>query len=280
MKRKLHAPTIKAAPAGVVQRLRRRLPVLRRLWAQRSFRIGFAIAVVLALAAVFAPALALADPTQMHIRFRFRHPSAAFPLGTDAFGRDVYSRLLYGTRLSLWIGLSVTLISGVAGTAIGVVAGYFRALDQALMRTMDGLMAFPAILLAIGVSAALGPHLASVIIALAVAYVPRTARIVRASTLSIREMEFVQAAQVTGAGSTRIVLRHVLPNCMGPLLVQLTFTFAYAILAEATLSFLGVGGAAPTPSWATSSLKGVTSRWMPGGSCCFLGWSSASRRWR
>jgi peptide/nickel transport system permease protein len=121
---------------------------------------------------------------------------------------------------------------------------------------MDGLMAFPAILLAIGLSAALGPHLASVIIALAVAYVPRTARIVRASTLSIREMEFVQAAQVTGAGSTRIVLRHVLPNCMGPLLVQLTFTFAYAIWAEATLSFLGVGAPPPTPNWSNIIAEG------------------------
>jgi peptide/nickel transport system permease protein len=235
---------------------RRRWPVARKLWAHRSFRIGLVVLVLLVLAAVFGPWLRGIEPTAMQTRFRFQPPSARFPFGTDAYGRDVLSRVLHGARLSLWVGVSVALLSGLVGTAIGVVAGQFRRLDSPLMRCMDALMAFPAIILAIGISAALGPQAASVIVALGVAYVPRTARIVRAAVLVIREAEYIEAARVAGAGSLRIITRHLLPNCLGPLVVQLTFVFAYAILAEATLSFLGIGPPPPTPSWGNIIAEG------------------------
>ena len=227
----------------------RSLVVLRRLGSHRSFRIGFVIIVLLVLAAVLAPWLTGFDPTAMRARLRFRPPQAAYLFGTDNFGRDVFTRCLYGARLSLTIGLGTALLSGIVGAIAGVVAAQFRWLDGALMRLMDGLAAFPAIILAIGLAAVLGPQVGSLIIALSVAYVPRTARIVRASALVVRELEFVDAARVAGASSLRIIARHLLPNCMGPLLVQLTFVFAYAILAEAALSFLGIGPPPPAPSW-------------------------------
>ena len=227
---------------------RRRFPVLRKLARHRSFCIGAAIVFVLVGAALLGPLLRGMDPTAMHMRFRYRPPSALYPFGADGFGRDVLTRVLFGAQLSLFIGLSVALLSGLFGTIVGIAAGHFRALDSLLMRCLDALMAFPAILLAIGIGAALGPQTGSVIVALSVAYVPRTARIVRASALVIREMEYIEAARVGGAGHLRIILKHLLPNCVGPLVVQLTFIFAYAILAEAALSFLGIGPPPPTPS--------------------------------
>ena len=229
---------------------------MRRLLRHRSFQVGGTLVLLLSLAALAAPLLTSVPPEAMHIRYRFRPPSALFPAGTDRFGRDVMTRVLYGARLSLWIGLAVALVSGAGGALVGVAAAQWRRVDGILMRFMDALMAFPAILLAIGVSAALGPRSSSVIIALSVAYLPRTARIVRASAIVVREMEYVEAARVSGAGSLRIIGRHLLPNCTGPILVQLTFVFAYAILAEAALSFLGVGAPPPTPSWGNIVAEG------------------------
>ncbi len=245
-----------AAPAVQVLAERRRFRVLRKLAAHRSFKIGLVLVVFLVLCAVIGPWLSGIDPTAMSIRYRFKPPSARFPFGSDQYGRDVLTRVLYGGRLSLSIGFSVALISGVVGTLIGVTAGYFRTLDPYVMRLMDALMAFPAILLAIGIGAALGAQASSIVIALAVAYVPRTARIVRGSVLVIREMEYLQAARVSGAGDLHIIVKHVLPNCLGPLIVQLTFIFAYAILAEATLSFLGIGPPPPAPSWGNIIAEG------------------------
>ncbi|WP_158741907.1 ABC transporter permease [Acidisphaera sp. L21] len=240
---------VAALPIREFARPRRRFRTLRKLVAHRSFLFGATVMVLLTAAAMAAPLLTHIDPTAMQVRFRLRPPSAAFPFGTDAFGRDVFTRVLYGAKLSLWIGLSVALLSGAGGAAVGVVGAQFRRLDPLLMRVMDALMAFPAILLAIGLGAALGPSPSSVIIALAVAYLPRTARLVRASALVIRELEYVEAARVSGAGNLRIIWKHILPNCMGPLLVQLSFVFAYAILADAALSFLGIGTPPPAPSW-------------------------------
>lgn len=245
-----------ATAAGEFLAPRRRFATLRRLARHRSFRVGAVLVALLVLSALLAPLLTAADPTAMHMRFRFRPPSPAFPFGTDMFGRDVMTRVFYGARLSLWIGLAVTVLSGVCGALVGVAAAQFRRLDGLLMRMMDALMAFPAIILAIALTAALGPQTTSVIIALVVAYLPRTARIVRASALVVRELEFVEAARVSGAGSLRIIWRHLLPNCLGPLLVQLTFIFAYAILAEAVLSFLGIGPPPPTPSWGNIVAEG------------------------
>ena len=235
---------------------RRRLRALRKLVRHRSFLIGGAIVLLLVVAALAAPILTGFDPTAMRVRLRFKPPQWEFPFGTDRFGRDIYTRVLYGAQISLWIGLATTLLSGAVGAAIGVISAQFRALDAPLMRLMDALMAFPAILLAIGLAAALGSGITNLIIALSVAYMPRTARLVRASALVVRELEFVDAARVAGAGSLRIMFRHLLPNCMGPLLVQLTFVFAYAILAEAALSFLGIGVPPPAPSWGNIVAEG------------------------
>ncbi len=234
---------------------RRRWRAVRKLARHRSFMLGFAIMAVMLAAALLAPATGL-DPMAMKIRLRFRPPQAAFWFGTDQFGRDLLTRVLYGAQLSLWIGLSVALLSGGIGAFIGVLSAQYRRLDSLMMRIMDALMAAPAILLAIGLGAALGPQTQSVIIALAVAYIPRTARIVRASALVTRELEFIEAARVSGISSLRIMLQHLLPNAMGPLLVQSTFVFAYAILAEAALSFLGVGPPPPAPSWGNIIAEG------------------------
>ena len=235
---------------------RRRFRVVRKLARHRSFSIGFVIMAAMLIIAIAAPYITGLDPTAMKIRMRFRPPQGAFWFGTDQFGRDLLTRVLYGARMSLWIALAVALLSGVVGALIGVLSAQFRRFDSLLMRIMDALMAAPAIMLAIGLGAALGPQTHSVIIALAVAYIPRTARIVRASALVTRELEFIEAARVAGISPLRIMLRHLLPNAMGPLLVQSTFVFAYAILAEAALSFLGVGPPPPAPSWGNIIAEG------------------------
>ena len=230
--------------------------LLRRLASHRSFQFGVTLVVLLALAAIFAPLLTSHDPSSMKVRFRFKPPSLAFPFGTDNFGRDIYTRVLYGARVSLWIGLVVASFSGLLGAVFGVLAAQFRRLDPFVMRVMDALMSFPAILLALGVTAALGPRMESVVIALTVAYVPAGVRLVRASALVIRELDYVDAARIAGASNARIMLRHILPNSVSPLLVHVTFVFAYAILAEAALSFLGVGVPPPTASWGNIIAEG------------------------
>ena len=188
---------------------------------------------------MLAPWIAPVDPNKLAMRYKFLPPSPEHLFGTDNFGRSLWSRVIWGARLSMIIGASVVAINAVFGTLIGAAAGYFRALDNVLMRINDALMAFPAVLLAIGVTAVLGPSLNDVIIALAIVYTPRTARIVRSSVIVLREMEYVQAAVAAGAGHWRILRRHILPNAMAPLIVQLRFLFAYAVLTEATLSLPG-----------------------------------------
>ena len=231
--------------------------VTRRLRRNRLFVAGLAIMLVISTLALLAEMIAAHDPTRMYFRHRFVPPGhAQFPLGTDNFGRDLLSRMLHGAQVSLRIGLAVVLLTGLFGTAIGALAGYFRRLDNPLMRLMDAFMAFPAILLAIAMAAALGPSELNAIIALATVYTPRTARIVRASVLVVREMDYVEAIRAAGATDTRILIRHILPNCLAPLIVQLTFIFAYAILAEAILSFIGVGPPPPTPTWGNIIAEG------------------------
>ncbi|MBI3711142.1 MAG: ABC transporter permease [Proteobacteria bacterium] len=222
----------------------------------RLFATGVVLFGIVLVLAVFADVLAIAPPEKMQVRFRFRTPEWAFPLGTDNFGRDIWSRLVYGARLSLAIGFGVVVATGIAGTAIGLAAGYFRRLDNPLMRAMDALMAFPAVLLAIAIAAALGPSAINAVIALAAVYTPRTARIVRATVLVVRETEYVQAALACGARHYWIIRHHVLPNSLAPLIVQLTFIFAYAVLTEAILSFLGVGPPPPTPTWGNMIAEG------------------------
>ena len=236
--------------AGVSQGLQARAPSLwKKLLSHRLFMTGATLLFFMLLLALFADLIELRPPEKMQVRLRFKAPDFPYPLGTDNYGRDIYSRLIHGARLSLAIGFAVALVTGIFGTLIGVSAGYFRKLDGPLMRLMDALMAFPAILLAIAIAAALGPSALNAVIALSVVYTPRTARIVRSTVLVVRETDYVQAAKSCGARDLWIVWRHVLPNSLAPLIVQLTFIFAYAILAEAILSFLGVGPPPPTPTW-------------------------------
>lgn len=237
------------------QRLRRSR-VLRRLLGHKLFLSGVVLFSIVLAAAALADVLAPLPPDEIQIRHRFEPPSIEFPMGTDNFGRDLLSRIVYGARLSLAIGFSVVILTGVAGTLIGAIAGYFRRLDNPVMRVMDAFMAFPAILLALGIAAALGASAVNAVIALSLVYAPRTARIVRASVLVVREMEYVHAARACGASHWRILLKHVLPNSLAPLIVQLTFIFAYAVIAEAILSFLGLGPEPPTPTWGNVIAEG------------------------
>ncbi|WP_144184294.1 ABC transporter permease [Elioraea rosea] len=226
----------------------RRAGVVVRALGHRGVLIGLALFGAVVLIALFADWIAPHDPVRNNFRYRLGAPNDIHWLGTDRFGRDILSRIIHGTRVSLRIGLMVVVTTGVLGALLGAMAGYFRALDGPIMRVMDGLMAFPGILLAVSLAAALGPSETNAAIALTVAYTPRTARIVRASVLVVREMEYVEAARALGAGHAHILFRHILPNSLTPLVVQSTYIFALSILAEAVLSFIGVGPPPPTPS--------------------------------
>lgn len=211
---------------------------------------GFIVLLILIFVAVFAEQVApfgYAEQDYMMIR---KPPSEAHLLGTDEFGRDILSRLIFGSRVSLQVGLVAVSISLFAGGAIGAVAGYYGGrVDNILMRIMDVQLAIPTILLAIVISAALGPGLFNLMVAVGITSIPRFARLMRASVLSIKGMEFIEAARAMGASHTRIILMYILPNCMAPLIVQSTLSVANAILFAATLSFLGLGIQPPFPEW-------------------------------
>jgi peptide/nickel transport system permease protein len=230
--------------------------MIRRLLAHRSFVTGLVLFGIILLAAALAPLIAGADPVRIAMRQKFLAPSWEHLFGTDNFGRSLWSRVIWGAQLSVIIGLSVVALNAVFGTLVGALAGYFPRLDNPAMRVNDALMAFPAVLLAIAITAVLGPSTTDVILAVAIVYIPRTARLVRASVIVVRQMDYVQAARACGAGHWRILRHHVLPNCMAPLIVQLSFLYAYAVLTEAVLSFLGVGAVPPTPTWGNIMSEG------------------------
>ncbi|MBL8592881.1 MAG: ABC transporter permease [Devosia sp.] len=231
---------------------------LKRLAANRSFLLGAILFGSICLVTLLAPLITSVDPNALSVRNRFKPPSEIYLFGTDNLGRDMLSRVLNGARLSLGIGFAVVILNAVFGVLLGAIAGYYRRLDDLLMRIADALMAFPAVLLAIGIAAALGPSAATAIIALAVVYIPRTARVVRASILVARELDYVQAARAAGARDGRILWHHIMPNCMAPLIVQLSFVFAYAVLSEAVLSFLGLSAPPTVPSWGVLIAEGRT----------------------
>ncbi|MCY4007965.1 MAG: ABC transporter permease [Rhodobacteraceae bacterium] len=229
---------------------------LELLFARRAVLFALIVFAIIALLCAFASVVAPSDPAKMSVRDRLTAPGADFILGADAFGRDVASRLLFAGRVSLSVGLGVAALSSLVGVVLGLCAGFFRQLDAPLSRLVDAMMAFPDILLAIALVSILGGSAVNVILALAIVYAPRIARIVRASTLVIRELPFVEAATALGVSTPAIMVRHVLPNILSPIIVQATFIFAYAMLAEAGLSFLGVGIDPSTPTWGTMINEG------------------------
>jgi peptide/nickel transport system permease protein len=235
-----------------------------------SVVIGASIVLLLALVAILAPVLGTVDPKAIDPAYRNRLPGSPhvvtavdgqettriFLMGADTLGRDVYSRVIYGTRVSLIVGISVALISASLGLAIGLVAGYLRWVDVIVMRIMDGLMAIPGILLAIGLVAVWGAGLGTVILAIAVPEIPRFVRLVRSLVLTIREEPYVEAAIAVGTPVPLILIRHVMPNTLGPMIVQGTFVCASAILIEAILSFLGIGIPTDIPTWGNIMAEG------------------------
>jgi peptide/nickel transport system permease protein len=211
---------------------------------------GAVIIVVMILAAVLAPAISPYDPLETDFLAMLSPPSAQHWLGTDAFGRDLLSRLIYGSRTALLVGFASAFLGATCGALIGVSSAYFGGrVDLALQRVVDVFLAFPIIILALAVVAILGTGIGNVIMAITVPMVPNCARVVRSSALAVREMPYVEAARATGCGHGRIILRHMLPNVMAPYLIMLTAFVGQAILLEASLSFLGLGVAEPTPAW-------------------------------
>jgi len=212
-------------------------------------RLALAMVALVVVMAVFAPWLSTQDPMFLDPAVRLKGPSPDHLLGTDAFGRDLYSRIIYGSRVSLMVGAGVLAISIAFGVVLGALAGYFRGLDSIIMRIMDGIMAIPAVLLAIALVAVSGSSLYTVIIAIAVPEIPRVTRLVRSIMLSVRGEPYVEAAITLGTPPAKVLLRHMLPNTVAPLIVQGTYIFASAVLIEAILSFLGAGIPPEVPSW-------------------------------
>jgi peptide/nickel transport system permease protein len=221
------------------------------LWRGHGLSLaGLVLVAALVLVALAAPPLAPADPLAMNALQRFAPPGASHLLGTDQFGRDILARVIYGTRISLAVGVGSVTIALTLGVILGSLAAMQeRTLDGLIMRTMDVLFAFPAILLALALIAVLGSNARNVVLAIGLVYIPIFARTARAAVLTVKYREFVDATRALGAGALSIYLRHILPNAMAPILVQATLSISTAILAEAALSFLGVGTQPPTPSW-------------------------------
>lgn len=229
---------------------------LRLLLSRRSVLIALIVFVIIAGLCLFAYWVAPANPAKMSVRARLSPPFGDYILGADAYGRDMLSRLLYAGRTSLTIGFAVATLSTIVGILIGLLSGFYRRLDAPLSRLIDAMMAFPDILLAIALVSILGGSVINVILALTIVYVPRFARISRASTLVIRELPFVEASRALGSSTPYVILNHILRNIVSPITVQATFIFAYAMLAEAGLSFLGVGIDPETPTWGTMINEG------------------------
>ena len=229
----------------------------RRLKTNKTAMFGLTIVVILIITAIFAPFIAPYDPIEPNIVVRLQGPSWDHWLGTDNFGRDIFSRIVYGSRISLYVGFIAVGIGAVFGGIIGATGGYFGGkIDNIIMRLMDVMLAIPRIILAIAIVAVLGTNITNVMVAVGISIVPRYARVVRGTVLSYREEEFVEAARAIGASDARIIFENILPNSMAPIIVQSTLGIAKAILDAATLSFLGLGVQPPTPEWGTMLSQG------------------------
>lgn len=222
--------------------------VIKNFLRKKLVVVGFIITVVMAVIAIFAPLIATTDPYTTDVAAKLAPPSSAHLFGTDQLGRDIFSRVVYGTRISMEVGLSTALVSLAFGLLLGLGAGYVKILDNIIMRVCDALGAIPPILMAIALVSALGASTGNVILALSIVYIPTIARVTRASTLSVKEMTYIEAIQSQGAKWPRILFKHITPNVLSPVIVQTTYIFASAIITEAALSFLGAGVPAPAPS--------------------------------
>ena len=237
-------------------------PIVQRQWFGETARrhptvmIGVMLLLAMAAMALLAPYLGTVDPVAVAPMKRLRPPSELHWFGTDSYGRDVYSRTLYGARISLTVGLSVAMFGTALGLAIGLVTGFVRRLDFVVMRVMDALMSVPPVLLAIALMALTKASLGNVVLAITITEVPRVARLVRSVVLSLREQPFVEAAVAAGTGFWRTLLRHILPNTIAPLLVQATYICAAAMITEAVLSFIGAGTSPEIPSWGNMMAEG------------------------
>lgn len=248
-----HAGTASVRSEG--SRLAETLKLMRR---HPTIPLGATVLVAMVAIAVLAPVLGTMDPTATSLARRLREPSAQFPFGTDMLGRDLYSRVLYGARISLLVGFSVAIFSSLGGLLLGLVAGFIKRVDVVVMRIMDGLMSIPSILLAIALMALTKGSVINVIVALTIVEIPRVTRLVRSTVLSLREQPYVEAATAAGASTPRIIFRHILPNSLSPLIVQATYICAAAMVTEAVLSFIGAGTPPITPSWGNIMAEGRT----------------------
>jgi peptide/nickel transport system permease protein len=219
--------------------------------------VGGLTVLIVALLGIVGPYFTGYDVLKVDPMNRLLPPSPEHWMGTDGFGRDMFTRVLYGARVSLLVGMATMLCATILGAFVGLIAGYFRSVDGPIMRVMDGFMAFPGILLAIAIMASLGPRTENVIAALTVVYLPRIARLVRGQVLVVRELLYVEAARAMGASNWRIIFRHTLPNSVSPLIVQASFTFAFAVITEASLSYLGAGVPPEIPTWGNQLHEGV-----------------------
>jgi len=252
------AEHVAAAPAlpdlwPPVKPLRGVMGFLRR---HPTVAIGGALLILMVLMAVLAPYIWTVDPTTLNTSRRTREPSALYWFGTDMLGRDIYSRVVYGARVSLTVGFSVAILSSIVGLAIGLVSGMLRWADGFIMRVMDGLMSIPSILLAIALMALTRGSIGNVIMAITIAEIPRVSRLVRGVVLSLREQPYVDAAGAAGTRTPMLILRHILPNTIAPMTVQATYICASAMLIEAILSFLGAGVPPTVPSWGNIMAEG------------------------
>jgi peptide/nickel transport system permease protein len=254
----LSAPTLTSGPPGIAvapelpdlfPAVRLRRGAVGFLLRHPTVAVGGALLIFLVLIALFAPWLGTVDPTALAPAQRTRAPSAAHWFGTDMLGRDLYSRVIYGARVSLTVGFSVAACASVIGLAVGLIAGFVRWVDTILMRVMDGLMSIPPILLAVALMALTRGSVGNVILAITIAEIPRVSRLVRSVVLSLREQAYVDAAVAAGTRTPMIILRHILPNTLAPMTVQATYICASAMIVEAILSFIGAGTPPITPSW-------------------------------
>ena len=232
------------------QKQSRTKDLLRIFYKNKMAVAGFIIILAMVIIAIFAPLIATHAPESQDLAIRFQSPSSEHFFGTDNFGRDIFSNVVYGARISLFIGLVATIISVIIGTIIGAVAGFFGgAVDNVMMRLVDIILSIPSLILAIAISAVLGTGIRNLILAVSLSSITNYARIVRASVLSVKEKEYVEAAKIGGASNFRLIFRHILPNCTGPIIVQATLGVGTAILQAASLSFIGLGVQPPTPEW-------------------------------